>query len=179
MSMMSNKLEKATFAGGCFWCMVKPFKEWDGIHDVVSGYMGGHVENPTYEDVKKGDSGHLEVVEITYDPTVFPYEKLLDVFWQQIDPTDADGQFQDRGHSYSTAIFYYTDEQRQIAEQSKATLDASGMFEKPIVTPIRPAETFYRAEEYHQDYHEKEIEHYEEDRAQSGRDEFISEHWSK
>src|SRR6185312_12604979 len=107
--------------------MVKPFKEWDGIEDVVSGYMGGHIENPTYEDVKKGDSGHLEVVEITYDPEVFPYEKLLDVFWQQIDPTDADGQFHDRGHSYSTAIFYHTDEQRQIAEQSKAILDASGM----------------------------------------------------
>ena len=111
-------------------------------------------------------------------PTVFPYEKLLDVFWQQVDPTDADGQFHDRGHSYSTAIFYYSDEQRQIAEQSKATLGASGKFEKPIVTPIRPNETFYRAEDYHQDYHEKELEHYEEDRARSGRDEFISDHWS-
>ncbi|WP_172369143.1 peptide-methionine (S)-S-oxide reductase MsrA [Sporosarcina jiandibaonis] len=177
--MSNNKLEKAAFAGGCFWCMVKPFKEWNGIHDVVSGYMGGHVENPTYEDVKKGDSGHLEVVEITYDPEVFPYDKLLEVFWQQIDPTDAYGQFHDRGHSYSTAIFHYTDEQRQIAEQSKSELDASGMFEKPIVTPIRPAETFYRAEEYHQDYHEKEKEHYKEDRARSGRDEFIKKHWSE
>ncbi|QUW22368.1 peptide-methionine (S)-S-oxide reductase MsrA [Sporosarcina sp. Marseille-Q4063] len=176
--MVENKFEKAAFAGGCFWCMVKPFKEWNGIQDVVSGYMGGHVENPTYEDVKKGDSGHLEVVEITYDSEIFSYEKLLEVFWQQIDPTDADGQFQDRGHSYSTAIFYYTDEQRQIAEQSKAKLDASGMFAKPIVTPVRPAETFYRAEEYHQDYHEKEKEHYEEDRARSGRDEFIENHWS-
>jgi peptide-methionine (S)-S-oxide reductase len=176
--MVENKLEKAAFAGGCFWCMVKPFKEWDGIQDVVSGYMGGHVDNPTYEDVKKGDSGHLEVVEITYDPAIFPYEKLLEVFWQQIDPTDADGQFHDRGHSYTTAIFHYTDEQRQIAEQSKANLDASKLFVKPIVTPIRPAETFYRAEEYHQDYHEKEKDHYEEDRARSGRDDFITNHWS-
>lgn len=158
--------------------MVKPFKEWDGIHDVVSGYMGGHVKNPTYEDVKTGDSGHLEVVEITYDPSVFSYEKLLEVFWQQIDPTDADGQFQDRGHSYSTAIFYYNDKQREIAEQSKITLATSGVFTKPIVTPIRSAETFHRAEEYHQDYYVKEKEHYEEDRAQSGRDEFIGNHWS-
>lgn len=175
--LSEKTVEKAAFAGGCFWCMVKPFKEWDGIHDIVSGYMGGHVDNPTYEDVKKGDSGHLEVVEITYDPTVFPYDKLLDVFWQQIDPTDADGQFQDRGHSYSTAIFHYTDEQHVIAEASKERLGASGMFTKPIVTPIRPAETFYRAEEYHQDYYEKEREHYEEDRARSGRDEFIEGHW--
>ncbi len=171
--------EKAAFAGGCFWCMVKPFKEWDGIQDVVSGYMGGHLENPTYEDVKKGDSGHLEVVEITYDPAVFPYDKLLDVFWQQIDPTDAGGQFQDRGHSYSAAIFHYTEEQREIAEASKAKLAASGIFKAPIVTPIRPAETFYRAEEYHQDYYEKEPEHYQEDRARSGRDEFIEQHWNK
>ena len=109
---------------------------------------------------------------------LFPYEKLLDVFWQQIDPTDADGQFQDRGHSYSTAIFYYTDEQREIAETSKEKLGTSGIFSKPIVTPIRPAETFYQAEEYHQDYYEKEQEHYKEDRARSGRDEFIEGHWS-
>ncbi|MBE1556088.1 peptide-methionine (S)-S-oxide reductase MsrA [Sporosarcina limicola] len=174
---MKKIIEKAVFAGGCFWCMVKPFKEWDGIYDVVSGYMGGHIENPTYEDVKKGDSGHLEVVEITFDPTVFPFDKLLEVFWQQIDPTDTDGQFQDRGHSYSSAIFYYTDEQREIAEQSKEKLAASGKFSKPIVTPIRHAETFYHAEEYHQDYYTKEKDHYEEDRTLSGRDEFIKNHW--
>ena len=93
-------MEKATFAGGCFWCMVKPFDSWDGIHKVTSGYMGGHIENPTYEDVKKGTSGHLEVVEIQYDPSIFPYKELLQIFWQQIDPTDAGGQFQDRGESY-------------------------------------------------------------------------------
>jgi len=176
--LTNNRLEKATFAGGCFWCMVKPFKEWDGIHNVVSGYMGGHLENPTYEDVKKGDSGHLEVVEITYDPSIFSYDKLLDIFWQQIDPTDAEGQFQDRGHSYSAAIFYYTDDQLTLAEQSKSNLEASHKFKNPIVTPIRPAETFYHAEAYHQDYYEKEREHYEKDRAQSGRDEFINNHWS-
>ncbi|MCM3709669.1 peptide-methionine (S)-S-oxide reductase MsrA [Sporosarcina luteola] len=175
--MTSEGIEKAVFAGGCFWCMVKPFKEWDGIVDVVSGYMGGHVENPTYEDVKKGDSGHLEVVEITYDPSIFTYEKLLELYWPQIDPTDAGGQFHDRGHSYTTAIFYYNEEQRKAAEKSKEELANSGRFAKPIVTDIRPAETFYRAEEYHQDYHEKEQQHYEEDRAKSGRDEFISEYW--
>lgn len=169
--------EKAAFAGGCFWCMVKPFKEWEGIEDVVSGYMGGHVENPTYEDVKQGDSGHLEVVEITFDPKLFSYENLLDIYWQQIDPTDAGGQFHDRGHSYSTAIFYYTDEQRQLAERSKERLEASGKYNKPIVTQIRPAKTFYPAEEYHQDYYLKEPGHYEEDRAKSGRDAFIATHW--
>ncbi len=169
--------EKAAFAGGCFWCMVKPFKDWDGVYNIVSGYMGGHVEDPTYEDVKKGDSGHLEVVEITFDSSIFPYEKLLDVYWQQIDPTDAFGQFQDRGHSYSTAIFYYTDEQKMIADRSKLKLSTSGMFSKPIVTEIRPAKAFYKAEEYHQDYYDKQKNHYEEDRAKSGRDEFINDHW--
>lgn len=175
--MTKQSEEKAAFAGGCFWCMVKPFKEWDGIIDVVSGYMGGHVENPTYEDVKKGDSGHLEVVEITFDPNRFSYDQLLDVYWQQIDPTDADGQFHDRGYAYSTAIFYTNDEQRKIAEQSKAKLESSGIFKKPIVTQIRAVETFYPAEEYHQDYYIKEKEHYEKDRAQSGRDTFINQHW--
>ena len=177
--MAENKFEKAAFAGGCFWCMVKPFKEWEGIHDVVSGYMGGHLENPTYEDVKKGDSGHLEVVEITFDPAVFPYDKLLDVYWQQIDPTDAEGQFHDRGSSYTTAIFHYTDKQKEIAENSKAQLAASGIFSKPIVTTVRPAETFYRAEEYHQDYYIKEQDHYKDNRARSGRDTFIADHWVK
>lgn len=175
--MAKPNLAKATFAGGCFWCMVKPFKEWDGIHDIVSGYMGGHVVQPTYEDVKRGDSGHLEVVEITYDPSIFPYERLLELYWQQIDPTDAGGQFHDRGHSYTTAIFYYDDEQKEAAERSKEELSKSGRFSKPIVTAIRPAETFYRAEEYHQDYYEKEPEHYNEDRKKSGRDEFIREKW--
>jgi len=174
---MSNHLEKAAFAGGCFWCMVKPFDQWDGISAVVSGYMGGHLENPTYEDVKKGTSGHLEVVEIEFDPSIFTYEQLLTIFWQQIDPTDAGGQFHDRGESYRTAIFYYTEKQREKAEKSKNELAASGKFSKPIVTEIRPASTFYRAEDYHQDYYKKNKAHYEDDRAKSGRDEFLQTHW--
>lgn len=175
---MTN-LKLATFAGGCFWCMVKPFDQWDGIEKVVSGYMGGHLENPSYEDVKSGESGHLEVVQITYNPEVFTYEKLLEIYWMQIDPTDEGGQFHDRGHSYSTAIFTHDEEQAQLAEQSKATLAASGRFKKPIVTVIRPAETFYIAEGYHQDYYKKEEEHYKKDREQSGRDAFINNHWIK
>lgn len=170
-------IEKATFAGGCFWCMVKPFDSWDGIHKVTSGYMGGHLENPTYEDVKKGTSGHLEVVEIQYDPSIFAYEQLLEIFWQQIDPTDDGGQFQDRGESYTTAIFVYSEEQRAAAQKSKEDLAASGKFLKPIVTPIRDAETFYEAEDYHQDYYKKSAKHYKEDRAQSGRDEFLDKVW--
>ena len=172
-------MEKATFAGGCFWCMVKPFDQWDGIESVVSGYMGGHLDNPTYEEVKKGNSGHLEVVQIEFDPSVFTYEQLLEIFWQQIDPTDAGGQFQDRGESYTTAIFTHSPEQEEKAELSKKALAESGRFSKPIVTPIRPAETFYPAEDYHQDYYRKEPEHYAEDRAMSGRDEFIQDNWKK
>ncbi|MGE6488709.1 peptide-methionine (S)-S-oxide reductase MsrA [Paenisporosarcina sp. NPDC076898] len=172
-------MERATFAGGCFWCMVKPFDQWDGIESVISGYMGGHVENPTYEDVKKGDSGHLEVVQIQFDPSIFTYEQLLEIFWQQIDPTDDGGQFQDRGESYKTAIFTHSDKQLELANKSKQALAESGRFSKPIVTPIRSAETFYIAEDYHQDYYKKEPDHYTEDRAMSGRDEFIQENWKK
>ena len=170
-------LEKATFAGGCFWCMVKPFDQWDGIHKVTSGYMGGHVENPTYEDVKKGTSGHLEVVQIEFNPSVFSYEQLLEIYWMQIDPTDAGGQFHDRGESYKTAIFVHSEEQRQLAEKSKVHLATSGRFKKPIVTEIREAKKFYVAEDYHQDYYKKESKHYKEDRAKSGRDAFIKEYW--
>lgn len=172
-------MEKATFAGGCFWCMVKPFVEWDGIHSVTSGYMGGHIVNPTYEDVKAGDSGHLEVVQIEFDPHIFSYEKLLEIYWMQIDPTDADGQFHDRGASYGTAIFTHNEEQEEKAKQSKENLTASGRFNKPIVTVIRKAEHFYPAEDYHQDYYKKEAAHYKEDRAKSGRDEFLAAHWQK
>jgi len=152
-------MEKATFAGGCFWCMVKPFVEWDGIEKVTSGYMGGHVENPTYEQVKSGTTGHLEVVQIEFDPVVFPYEKLLEIYWMQIDPTDDGGQFHDRGENYKTAIFYHTEEQRILAEKSKKQLEESGRFKKPIVTEIRPAAPFYEAEDYHQDYYKKKIPH--------------------
>lgn len=171
--------EKATFAGGCFWCMVKPFDQFDGIEQVVSGYSGGHLADPTYEQVKSGTTGHLEVVEITFNPQVFPYEKLLDIFWQQIDPTDNDGQFLDRGPSYRAAIFVHNGQQRTIAEKSKQELDASGRFDKPVITEIRDAAPFYAAEDYHQDFYKKNAEHYKKDRAESGRDVFLSNAWEK
>lgn len=174
---MEKQLEKATFAGGCFWCMVKPFDQWDGVYNVISGYMGGHIENPTYEDVKSGKSGHLEVVQITFDPEILPYETLLNIYWQQIDPTDDGGQFHDRGPSYRTAIFYHNENQRLLAEKSKKQLEESGKFNKPIVTEIRPAQTFYEAEEYHQDFYKKNPEEYLADRKKSGRDEFIKKVW--
>ena len=172
-----SQFEKATFAGGCFWCMVKPFDQWPGIKSVVSGYIGGHKENPTYEEVKSGTTGHVEAVEITFDPIVFPYKRLLEVYWQQIDPTDDEGQFHDRGSSYRTAIFYHTPEQKDEAEASKRALQESGRFDKPIVTQILPAFTFYPAEEYHQDFYKKSPEEYKRDRQVSGRDEFIKAHW--
>ncbi|MBK3493746.1 peptide-methionine (S)-S-oxide reductase MsrA [Viridibacillus sp. YIM B01967] len=174
---MEQIFNKATFAGGCFWCMVKPFVEYDGIHKVTSGYMGGHLENPTYEDVKSGQSGHLEVVQIEFDPTIFSYEKLLDIYWPQVDPTDDGGQFQDRGESYKAVIFYHDEQQHQLAQASKDALATSGRFKKPIVTGIQEAKVFYPAEDYHQDYYKKSATHYKEDRAQSGRDEFIEKNW--
>ncbi|MCI3926260.1 peptide-methionine (S)-S-oxide reductase MsrA [Paenibacillus sp. TRM 82003] len=167
----------ATFAGGCFWCMVKPFDEQPGIVSVLSGYTGGHVPNPTYEQVCSETTGHYEAVQITYDPEVFPYERLLELFWQQIDPTDPDGQFGDRGESYRTAIFVHDDEQRAQAEASKQALADSGRFAKPIVVPILPAETFYSAEEYHQYYYKKNTLRYKAYFAGSGRERFIREAW--
>ncbi|MYL32833.1 peptide-methionine (R)-S-oxide reductase MsrB [Pontibacillus yanchengensis] len=176
-TVTSNNLETATFAGGCFWCMVEPFDERPGIHEVVSGYTGGHTENPTYEEVITEQTGHLEAVQITYDPDVFPYERLLQVFWQQIDPTDAGGQFADRGTSYTTAIFYHNEKQKQLAEQSRKQLEESGKFKKPIVTKILPASPFYRAEEKHQDYHKKQSFHYRLYKQGSGRKDFIDNNW--
>lgn len=173
-----DDVAKAMFAGGCFWCMEKPFEHLDGVIDVVSGYAGGTTMNPTYEDY--GGGGHIEVVEITFDPKKITYRQLLDVYWHQVDPTDAGGQFVDRGHAYSTAIFYKTDEQRRLAEASKAELDAAGIFNGPIVTPILPYATFYRAEEYHQDYYKKNPIRYSFYRSRSGRDDFLKNvDWSK
>ncbi|WP_082191115.1 peptide-methionine (S)-S-oxide reductase MsrA [Peribacillus loiseleuriae] len=174
---MTHNLEKATFAGGCFWCMVKPFDEQPGIESALSGYTGGNKENPTYKEVCSETTGHYEAVQITYDPNVFPYERLVELFWQQIDPTDAGGQFYDRGGSYQTAIFYHTDEQKQIAQVSKETLQNSGRFNRPIVTPILPAKPFYPAEEYHQDYYKKNPAHYNRYRIGSGRQTFIEQNW--
>lgn len=176
---MSSNKEIATFAGGCFWCMVEPFDERPGIHRVVSGYTGGHVENPTYEQVCSDTTGHVEAVQITFDPEIMPYEQLLRTYWQQIDPTDASGQFNDRGESYQTAIFYHNEQQRELAEQSKEELEKSGKFSKPIVTPILPAKPFYLAEEKHQDYYKKQSFHYRLYKKGSGREDFIKNNWKK
>lgn len=174
-----SKLEKATFAGGCFWCMVKPFDSLPGIESVVSGYTGGHTENPTYEEVCSGTTGHTEAVQIIFNPALFPYKDLVEVYWQQTDPTDAMGQFVDRGTSYRPVIFYHTPEQKEIAEASKQALQDSGKFTKPIVTSIEPAQPFYAAEEYHQDFYKKSSAHYHGYRSHSGRDSYIESHWKK
>lgn len=174
---MNNKLKKATFAGGCFWCMVEPFDEQPGIESIVSGYTGGHVENPTYEQVCADNTGHVEAVEITYNPEIFPYEDLVELFWRQIDPTDDGGQFHDRGSSYQTAIFYHDDSQKEIAEKSKQALVDSKKFKKPIVTPIIPAETFYEAEKEHQYYYKQNHFHYKLYKKGSGRQQFIEKNW--
>lgn len=174
---MSERTELATFAGGCFWCMVAPFESLPGIERVVSGYTGGHKEHPTYEEVCSETTGHAEAVQIIFNPALFPYEQLLELYWQQIDPTDAGGQFHDRGASYRTAIFYHHEKQRQAAQASKEMLEKSGRFTKPIVTEIVPASTFYSAEEVHQDYHKKNALRYRMYREASGRDDFIRQHW--
>ena len=175
----ASHLEKATFAGGCFWCMVPPFEKLDGVKAVISGYTGGNKANPTYEEVSSGTTGHVEAVEVTYDPTKVTYEKLLDVFWRQINPTDGGGQFVDRGSSYKSAIFYNNEEQKRIAEKSKKELEQSGRFDKPIVTEIRPAGPFYSAEEYHQDYWKKNPIRYKFYRYNSGRDQYLTKIWGK
>ena len=175
--MAEENNELATFAGGCFWCMVKPFDEQPGIKKVVSGYTGGLKGNPTYQEVCAGMTGHYEAVQITFDPSIYSYEKLLDTFWQQIDPTDAGGQFYDRGQSYQTAIFYHNEQQRQAAEASKQALELSGRFLNPLATEILPAKTFYPAEDYHQHYYKKNPVHYERYRLGSGRNAFIEKHW--
>ncbi|MFD1018409.1 peptide-methionine (R)-S-oxide reductase MsrB [Thalassobacillus hwangdonensis] len=174
---MTGQLKKATFAGGCFWCMVEPFDERPGIEAIISGYTGGHTENPTYEAIITKKTGHVEAVEITYDPEIFPYERLVELFWQQIDPTDPGGQFHDRGESYKTVIFYHDEEQRRIAEASKKVLEESGKFNDPIVTEIKPATTFYPAEDKHQDYYKKQSFHYKLYKKGSGRADFIKKHW--
>ena len=179
MKVTESKLEKATFAGGCFWCMVKPFDSLPGIESVVSGYTGGHTENPTYEDVCSGTTGHTEAVQITFDPALFFYIFFFLFFWKQTEPTEAMGQFVDRGTSYRPVIFYHTPEQKEIAEASKQALQDSGKFSKPIVTSIEPAQPFYPAEEYHQDFYKKSSAHYHGYRSHSGRDSYIESHWKK
>ncbi|WP_444684274.1 peptide-methionine (S)-S-oxide reductase MsrA [Alkalicoccus luteus] len=174
-----SKNEFATFAGGCFWCMVRPFDEEPGIVSVVSGYTGGDTADPSYEEVKQGTSGHREAVQIEFEPAVFSYEKLLTIYWQQVDPTDDGGQFFDRGSQYRTAIFYHSDDQKAEAEASREHLEKHGPFQKPIVTEILPAQAFYPAEEEHQKFYKKNPEAYQQERIDSGRERFIQETWNK
>lgn len=173
----TNGFAKATFTGGCFWCMVQPFDELPGIHKVVSGYSGELKENPTDQQVVPGKTSHREAVQITFNPSVFPYEKLLDIFWKSIDPTDVRGQFHDRGEQYKTGINYHNEEQGQIAEESKRKLEESRKFGEPIVTDILPAQPFYPAEEKQQDYYKKNPFHYRKHYEGSGRKKFIEDKW--
>lgn len=176
--MGENRYKRAIFAGGCFWCMVPPFENEPGVVEVISGYTGGTKPNPTYEEVCSGQTGHYEAVKIIYDPQVVSYQRLLEIFWRQIDPTDPGGQFYDRGSQYRTAIFYHDEEERRLAEASKRELEEKNIFKKPIVTQILPASPFYPAEDEHQDFHRKNPYRYKMYRAASGRDRFLEKHWS-
>ncbi len=169
--------EVATFAGGCFWCMEPPFDELPGVESTTSGYTGGREEDPTYEQVSSGMTGHAEAVRVVYDPRKVSYEKLLDVFWRNIDPTAVDRQFVDVGRQYRSAVFYHDEEQKRLAEASRDRLAASGRFGGPIVTEIVPAGPFYPAEEYHQDYYRKNPIRYQWYRWGSGRDQFLEKVW--
>ncbi len=167
----------ATFAGGCFWCTESGFEHIPGVFDAISGYTGGKELNPTYKQVSRGVTGHIESVKVIYDPAVITYQQLLDAFWRMVNPTDSDGQFVDRGEQYTTAIFYHDEAQKRAAEQSKAALMASGRYSKEIITPIRPAGDFYNAEEYHQNYYKKNPVHYKFYRYNSGRDQYLEKTW--
>ena len=170
-------LAVATFAGGCFWCTESDFEKLDGVEKVISGYTGGTLENPTYQEVSSGATRHLESVQVYYDPDRIAYEDLLSAFWRMINPTDSGGQFVDRGYQYTTAIFTHSDEQRRLAETAKRALDNSRRYDKPIVTPIRDAAPFYPAEEYHQDFHRKNPIRYRWYRWNSGRDRYLERVW--
>jgi len=172
-------LEIATFAGGCFWCMQPFFDNTKGVIKTTVGYTGGQEVNPTYEDVSSGSTGHAESIQIEFDPQVVSYEKLLDLYWHNIDPTQVNGQFVDEGTQYRTVIFYHSEEQKRIAEESKKALGVSGRFDKPIVTAIEPAATFYPAEEYHQKYYLKSTFRYNMYHDNSGRAEYEKEKWGK
>ncbi len=167
-----DRLKRATFAGGCFWCMEAPFDKIEGVVEVVSGYAGGTEERPTYEQVSLGATGHREAVQIVYDPSLVTFEELLDVFWRQIDPTDAGGQFADRGRQYQTAVFYHDEEQKRQAQASREAV-ASGRFKGPVATEILAFTSFFPAEEYHQQYYKKEPERYQRYRSASGREAFL------
>lgn len=167
----------ATFAGGCFWCMVKPYTMYEGVIKVESGYMGGTKENPTYEEVSTGDTKHLEVIQIYFDDDKISYNELLNIYWKQINPYDPIGQFADVGSQYLTAIFYHDDEQKKLAEKSKKTIEEKNG--KAVYTQIRPIEIFYKAEEYHQDYYKKSSKHYNIYYKNSGRYNYVKSHWDR
>jgi len=169
----------ATFAGGCFWCMEKPFEVLDGVVEVFSGYTGGDEVDPAYRDVAMGRTGHTEAVEVYFDPEIVSYGELLDVYWRQIDPTDIDGQFVDRGSQYRPEIFVHSQEQRRLAEASRKALDESGRFGESIVVPITDARTFFPAETYHQDFYKKSRLRYRSYRSGSGRDAFLERYWEE
>lgn len=168
-----SEMAIATFAGGCFWCMEPPFEKLDGVSSVISGYIDGHKKNPTYKQVSSGTTGHTEAVQITYDPRKVSYEKLVDVFWHQIDPTDAGGSFVDRGKQYRSGIYYHNDTQKQLALNSKSAIGKSGLYSEKIATEIKPAVTFYVAEDYHQDYYKRNPIRYKFYRYNSGRDQYL------
>mgnify|MGYP001508041180 FL=1 len=167
----------ATLAGGCFWCMVKPFTSYPGIKSVVSGYSGGHVENPTYEQVCTNQTGHVEAVQIEYDPEITSFENILDVYFKTFDPTDDGGQFFDRGESYQPVIFYHDDNQKKAAELKKQQIDEQGIFNTHVITTIKPYKNYNHAEAYHTHYYEKNPLHYEQYQRGSGRTAFIESHW--
>ena len=177
MKSESKNYKTATFAGGCFWCVESDFEKVDGVIEAVSGYSGGEVPNPTYKQVSAGGTGHTEAVQVHYDPDKITYKELLDVLWRHMDPTDANGQFVDRGSQYRPAIFYHDEEQKRIAEESKAELEKSGRFSKPIAAEIVPLTEFYTAEDYHQDYYSKNPLRYKMYRYGSGRDQFLKRTW--
>lgn len=175
----NSQYEVATFAGGCFWCMEAAFEATDGVVESVSGYTGGETVNPTYEQVIGKGTGHLEAVQVYYDPGKVAYSELIDVYWRNIDPTDDTGQFRDKGEQYLTAIFYASEEERAIAEDSKQELENSGRFSKPIVTKIIEFDVFYEAEEYHQDYYKKQVLNYKLYSSASGREEYQKQYWGE
>jgi peptide methionine sulfoxide reductase msrA/msrB len=179
MKEKPSNLKTATFAGGCFWCVEADFEKVDGVIEVISGYTGGHKDNPTYEEVSAGGTGHVEAVQVLYDPQKVSYKALLDFFWRHVDPTDPGGQFVDRGPQYRSVIFYHDDEQRRLAEESKKELEQSGRFDKPIVTEIVKFTKFYRAEDYHQDYYKTHSVRYKFYRWNSGRDQFLKTVWGE
>lgn len=172
-------LENVVFAGGCFWCVESDFDKVAGVKETVSGFTGGHVNYPSYKQVTRGGTGHIESVRITFDPAVVSFERLVHLFWRSVDPTDAGGQFCDRGESYTTAIFVTSSQQHEIAEASKADLTASSALKKPVVTPIHTLTTFWPVERYHQDYYNKKPLRYRYYRKSCGRDKQVKVLWGK